>query len=180
MKQYLAITLLSKERPASPCQLTEIISSVGCQITASRMSLLGSSSVFSVLVQGSWDLLAKLETQLEHLNKTEDCEIIHWRTETKKPESNLLPYTVELIAPEKADLIDAIVQFFTEQSLEIIELYTQTYEGLTGASMLNLILRLFVPTDYAISALREDLQELCENLNIDATIEPDRPPILRY
>ncbi|HCP04400.1 MAG TPA: glycine cleavage system protein R, partial [Pseudomonas sp.] len=66
--------------------------------------------------------------------------------------------------------------FFQHLNIDIEELHSFTYLAQhTGTAMLNLTLTIAIPVQTQLSWLREQFLDFCDELNLDAVIEPWRP-----
>lgn len=174
-KQFMLISVFAKDRPGILHQVVGLLTQYQCAIEKCRLATLGAEVNITLLLGGSWDAIAKLETQLPGIESKYELSITKKRTELRQyPESNLLPYSVELISIEKEGLIQEISEFFSDQNINIYELSSNRYQSHTGTKMTSLRMRIYIPAAYQISEIRENFLLLCEDLNIDAIIEPER------
>ncbi|MGD9341100.1 MAG: glycine cleavage system protein R, partial [Chromatiales bacterium] len=66
-----------------------------------------------------------------------------------------------------------LANFFTSREIDISELTTRSYAAAhTGAPMFAVQMNINIPQDLQISVLREDFMEFCDQMNLDAIIEP--------
>lgn len=174
-KQYMVISVFAEDKPGILYEVSEQFAQYQCTIEKSRMAVFGSEVIMSILLTANWDALAKLETQLPSIEKKFNLTISTKRTSYRGwPEKEILPYTVELIAVQDANIIKEISAFFASQSLNLYELRSNTYKSHTGAEMFSLMMRVYIPAHYRISEIRENFLVLCEDMNIDAILEPER------
>lgn len=175
MKQYLAINLLAEQRPKLLLDLTAIMSQTHCTFEATRLVMLGTKASYAFLAAGTWDALHKLQTQLQQFCKEQDIQICVARSSKPAPSpTKLLCYTLELTTHEKAGILNEIAQFLTAERVETEEIFASSYHSRTGTQMSQLIMRLFVQAETNLVDLRERFMSLCERLNIDAALEPER------
>ena len=77
-------------------------------------------------------------------------------------------HRVTVFAPPKRAGFDA-----RQGGIDIAELNTRSYAAAhTGAPMFAVQMIVNVPTRIHLSSLREEFLELCDNLNLDAILEP--------
>ncbi|NJN47364.1 MAG: glycine cleavage system protein R, partial [Candidatus Competibacteraceae bacterium] len=81
MKNHLVITVLGENRPSLVRELSRVVLECDCGIEDSRMTMLGSEFAATLMVQGNWSSLAKLEVQLKRLEQTLGLAICSKRTE---------------------------------------------------------------------------------------------------
>lgn len=175
MKQYIAITVLGENTPGILSQLATVVTELGCTIETSRMNVLGSHCTMAILIAGKWDAIAKLESQLPNLEKNLTVKINWERTkQTNFEKQELLPYMVELTTADKPTVIQKFSNFFQDAGLDLYEVYSNMYTSHTNVSMASMIMRVYIPADYKLSELRDGFLSLCDELNVDAVIEPER------
>jgi glycine cleavage system transcriptional repressor len=175
MKQYLAINLLAESLPELIFNISTIMNQTNCTFETTRMVQLGSKSSLAFLAAGTWDALHKLQTHLTQFCQEQQIQCNIARTSKTAPQPNkLLCYTLELTTHEQAGILYDITRFLVVERIEIEEIYASTYRSRSGTLMSQLIIRLLIPADLILSDLRERFLLLCESLNLDAALEPDR------
>ncbi|HET7675142.1 MAG TPA: ACT domain-containing protein [Gammaproteobacteria bacterium] len=173
MKQYLAISVLGKERPGLLREVTRAVLDSGCQVKDSRMTLLGEEFALQLLAGGSWNNIARLEAMLPRLEETLELEITAHRSHERPSRQELIPYAIDAIAADRAGIVHHLADFFIEREIQISEMSTRAYPApQTGAPLFAIQMVVAIPTDTAIAALREEFMDLCDRINLDAIIEP--------
>jgi glycine cleavage system transcriptional repressor len=173
MASYLVISALCSDRPGIVEEISRVILDSGCNIEDSRMTVLGGEFAVLVLVSGNWNSIAKLEGSLPALQSKLDLVLLSKRTKRREPEGNLLPYAVEVVTMDHPGIVHEIANFFASRNINIEDLYTDSYRAAhTGTPMFNLSMRVNIPADVSIAGLRDDFMDFCDDLNLDAVIEP--------
>ena len=173
MKNYLVVSALGEDRPGLVNELSRAIAESECTIISSRMMVLGREFAVILMVQGNWNTLAKLEVQLKRLEQPLGLTIVAHRTEERKPQGEVLPYAVEVIALNRPGIVHRLAHFFSSRSIRIEDLTTHSYPAPhTGTPMFSVNLAIGVPADTHIAMLREEFMDFCDELNLDAIMEP--------
>ncbi len=173
MNNLLVISALGDDRPGIVNDLSAAILEYGCSIADSRMSVLGGEFALILLVSGSWDQIAKLESALPALSKKLELMASCKRTEKRKPEKPLVPYEVEVVAMDHTGIVHDVADFLSAHNINIETLETETYAAAhTGTPMFSLNMRISIPGDMHIASLRDEFTEFCDDLNLDAMMEP--------
>ncbi len=173
MKNYLVISALAEDRPGLIDALARVIADCGCSMVDSRMTVLGAEFAALVLVYGNWNTLAKLEVQLERLQKTLGADLRWRRTAGRGNRGEVLPYAIEVIALDQVGVVHKLAGFFAGRSINIEDLVTRSYSAPhTGTPMFAVNLVVGVPADVHIAMLREEFMDFCDDLNLDAVMEP--------
>ncbi|MEZ5583525.1 MAG: ACT domain-containing protein [Candidatus Competibacteraceae bacterium] len=129
MKNHLVIAALGENRPGLVRELSRIVLECDCGIEDSRMTMLGREFTATLMVQGNWNSLAKLEVQLKRLEQTFGLAILSKRTEEKQSRVAAVPYTVEVIAMDHPGIVHSLASFFTSRSISIEDLGTHGYNA---------------------------------------------------
>ncbi len=172
MKQLLAISAIGTDRTGMVHDLTRTIAECGGSLHESRMIALGSEFAALMLVSGNWHSLARLETELKKL--TESGLILELkRTEERAARTGMLPYSVDAVCLDQTGVVSKLSGFFSTRGIDISELNTRSYAAAhTGAPMFALQMLLNIPSRVQLAVLREDFMDFCDNLNLDAILEP--------
>ena len=173
MDNYLVISALGKDRPGIVDKLSLAILDAGCSVFDSRMTVLGGEFAIIMLVSGKWNELVKLEDQLPTLESRLELNLNSRRTDAEPSHQDLITYTVEVVAIDHPGIVHQIAGFFSKRSINIRELYTNRYAAAhTGTPMFSLNMTVDIPTSVRIAPLREEFLDFCDDLNMDAVIEP--------
>jgi glycine cleavage system transcriptional repressor len=173
MSNQLVIAAIGEDRPGLVDSLSGWILDGGCNIADSRMTVLGGEFAVLLLVEGQWNSLAKLEDQLDQVQERLGMSISLKRTEQKKPVGNLLPYAVDVVALDNPGIVHHLANFFCRRGINIKDLSTASYSAAhTGTQMFSVHMGLDVPGETQISGLREEFLDFCDQMNLDAVIEP--------
>lgn len=173
MTSQLVIAALGEDRPGLVDQLSGWILDSGCNIADSRMMVLGGEFSVLLLVSGNWNNLARLEDQVGQIGQKLDMSLSIKRTEPKQRNGKFLPYAVDVVALDHPGIVHNLANFFSQRSINIQDLSTTSYAAAhTGTQMFAVHMSLDVPADTHIATLREEFLEFCDQLNLDAVIEP--------
>jgi glycine cleavage system transcriptional repressor len=175
MKKFLVITAVGTDRPGLIRDLAKAIADLGCNVSDARMSVLGSEFSLMMLVSGSWNAIAKLESQAAALGKKVDLVLNAYRTEGRAPREDVMAYVVDMATLDRPGIIAEVTDFFASRNINIDEMSSWSYSAIhTGAPMLSLSMNIGIPADVHIGRLRDEFTDFCDALNLDATLEPAR------
>lgn len=173
MKNMLVITALGHDRPGLVNELSKIIVESGCSLKDSRMTVLGNEFAAILTAAGKWNELAKLENCLPAFSRRLDLSVSSKRTEAPPLRGDLLPYAIEVITFNQPGLINQLTGFLAERSINIRELATSSYAAShTGTTMLSVHITVDIPARLHIAQLRDEFMDFCDQLNLDALMEP--------
>lgn len=170
---HLVISALGKDHPGIVDQLARVIYELDCNITDSRMTVLGGEFAVLILVEGPWNKLAKLEDQLPELQDQLDLTIVSRRTGEREATGDLLPYAVDVVALDHPGIVYNLASFFSQRQINIEDMSTASYAAAhTGTPMFSVHMSVGIPANIHIAALRDEFMEFCDAMNLDAVLEP--------
>jgi len=170
---FLAVSVLGETQTKIIEALARVIADCKCSILDSRMTVLGEIGGMIMLVQGNWNTLSRLETQLQRLASEHQLQLHLCRTGGYPEQSDLRPYAVEVSALDQPGIVQKVAGFFASRAIPIQEMMTRTYSvPHTGAPMSAVNLVIGVPGKVHIGILREEFMDFCDDFNWDAVLEP--------
>jgi len=173
MSQLIVISAIGTDRTGTVQDLTKVILSCGGNIEESRMTTLGSEFAMLLLVSGNWHTLSRLEQGLDKLCAGGDLQVSIKKTDAKPVEEDRMPYAVDIVALDQQGIVFNLANFFSSRDIEIADVATRSYAAAhTGAPMFAVQMAINVPAKLHVSQLREEFHELCDQLNLDAILEP--------
>jgi glycine cleavage system transcriptional repressor len=171
---YLVISSIGSDKPGIVNELAKTCSAHNCNIIDSRMTVLGGEFAVIMMVSGNWDTIAKLEQSLPALSDKLSLTTTVKHTEPRE-HAVALSYCVNVVAIDNPGIVHDIAQFFSSKNINIDDLVTGTYSAPhTGTQMFNLNLTIRIPAETHLATLREEFMDFCDDLNLDAGIEPVR------
>ena len=172
-KQLIVINALGSDRTGLVYDLTRIVADCGGNIVESRMSALGTDFAMLLLVSGNWHTLAKLEGELKKLSEASGITATLRRTEQRPTRADVVTYTVDVVCLDQPGIVYNLAGFFSSRGIDIAELNTRSYSAAhTGAPMFAVQMIIHIPAKIHIAALREEFLDLCDQMNLDAILEP--------
>jgi glycine cleavage system transcriptional repressor len=156
MKQFIAISAIGDDRIGLVHDLAKVVADCGGSISESRMTALGSD--FAILM-----LLAE----------TSGVTIQVRRTTQRAVREDMVPYSVDVVCIDQAGIVSGLSGFFAARGIDIGELSTRNYAAAhTGAQMFSVYMVVNVPSRIHVGALREEFMDFCDQMNLDAILEP--------
>ncbi len=169
----LVLSALGKDKPGIIDELSRCVLDCGCNIIDSRMTVLGGDFAILLLVAGNWNNIARLENQIRPLEERLELTVAARRTAPREISKDLLPYGVDVVALDQPGIVHNLARFFSQRKINIQEMITSTYAAAhTGTPMFSVHLCVDIPANMQISVLRDEFMDFCDQLNLDAVIEP--------
>lgn len=171
--RLLAITAVGPAADHLGLDLVRGILERGCTLLDTRIVPLGGCVCASLLVGGNWSALGRLESALPALGERLGLSIHFRRTDDIRSQAEYRPYGVEVVAPQRSDLLVHVLEFFKAHEVHLSEIVMHNYHSNhTGAAMCNLQLMAHIPVDQHPQAMRESFMDLCDDLNADGLLDP--------
>ncbi|HMM76676.1 MAG TPA: ACT domain-containing protein [Gammaproteobacteria bacterium] len=173
LQNHIAVAVMGANRHGLVEGITKAIKDCGCSISDSRMTVLGDRFTLMMLLSGTWDAIAKIETQLARLENQLQVKTVAQRTEPRRRQGDLMPYAIEVVAVDHVGIVHEITQFFSQRDIGVEDMYSGSYAAAhTGTPMFSLHMTVSVPTNVSIAGLRGEFMDFCDHLNLDAIMEP--------
>lgn len=171
----LVITVLGPDRPDLIVELTRTIKESKCLILESRMTELGLEFAGHLLVEGNWNHIVRLENLLESLANRYGLKVQTLRAQEQEvaEEDNTLPYAIDVFATDQINNVHDLSDFLTARNIDIIDLSTSRYPApFTGSPLFLAHLIVKIPAGTRIVSLRDEFLDFCDQMNLDAILEP--------
>lgn len=173
LQNHIAVSVMGANRLGLIESITKAIKDCGCSIGDSRMTVLGDRFTLMMLLSGTWDAIAKIESQLGRLENQLQVKTLAQRTEPRRRQGDLMPYAIEVVAVDHVGIVHEITQFFAQRDIGVEDMYSGSYAAAhTATPMFSLHMTISVPTNVSIAGLRGEFMDFCDHLNLDAIMEP--------
>ncbi|KAF3978482.1 MAG: transcriptional regulator [Methylococcales symbiont of Iophon sp. n. MRB-2018] len=169
----LTIVALGNKTTHFIVEILAAVSSCSCHVIELRSSHLTQTIASYLLIEGEWNHIAKLESILGTLQKKLEITIKTLRAEGNSALSGGIPYLLETISVDRNDIIKSITCFLLERDVGIEEINASCYQApYIQTPIFSTKFILLIPPEVRLIALREEFLDFCDQLNIDAIIEP--------
>ena len=176
MKRWFALSAIGRDRPGIVADLAELVYDCDCNLEDSSMTILGSEFAVLLLLTGEGgDVDQRLATGSKRLEWEKRLTVF-----IRPLEGEPIPYSVgkeahpfELQATgvDKAGLVARVARELASRGASITQMFTQSRpEAETGTPIYTMRIRLEVPAEVDVAALRRRLDELAGELNIEVTL----------
>lgn len=173
--EHMVITALGSDRPGIVNRLSTVIMEQNCNISDSRMAILGGEFAVILLVSGTMADISRLQQNLDQQQQQLGLTIISKRTHAEDRTGVRQHYLVEAVTLDQPGIVQRLTGFFAERNINITELSTASYAAPhTGTAMFELQMDIDIPAGTDSDALREQYLQFCDGLDIDASFEMDR------
>ena len=171
----LAITVLGNNQINFIGEILPVVRDCNCNILEIRSSHLGQSAAAYLLIQGNWNQIAKFENTLDNIQKRLEIKIHTLRPDQKDKEKgkDCVPYSLETISLDRDNVIESITSFLFDRDIDIEEITGSSYQApYIQSSVFSTKFIILIPPQLHLLSLREEFLDFCDQLNIDAILEP--------
>ena len=169
---HLVITAVGGDRPGIVNRLSTVIVERNCNISDSRMAILGGEFAVILLVNGTVTDIEQLQRTLDQQQQQLGLTIFAKPTSGRDRTSTEQRYLVEAVTLDQPGIVQRLTGFFAERNINIADVITASYAAPhTGTAMFELQMRVDIPTGTDVDALREQYLGFCEGLDIDTAFE---------
>ncbi|MBS0970548.1 MULTISPECIES: glycine cleavage system transcriptional repressor [Yersiniaceae] len=170
-QHYLVITALGADRPGIVNTITRHVSSCGCNIEDSRLAMLGEEFTFIMLLSGSWNAIALIESTLPLKGAELELLIVMKRTHSHGRPPMPVTVWVKVEVKDSPHIIERFTDLFDSHQMNIAELASKTQPA-TGDNppQLSIQITAHSPADTDSSIIEPAFYRLCTELNAQGTI----------
>ena len=153
--------------------LTTAIFEKDCNVEESRMAVLGGEFAVILLLSGIGDRVQALIRNLPAVGETLGLHITLKETVPPKADLNTRPYLIESVSLDSPGIVHSITSLLRKYGINIEDLETDTTAApWTGAPMFIMRARITIPAAVALSTLREELEDVEVQQNLDIKLTP--------
>ncbi|MEO2267288.1 glycine cleavage system protein R [Pseudoalteromonas pernae] len=165
-KQQLVITAIGEDQAGVVSALTQLVSDCHCNITDSRIAILGNELTFIMLLNGDMAAISRVEHLLPNKGMELGLLTMMKRTSSHTEEQFGGGYTLEYVGIDTPGTLSQITGYFAEHNISICSLKSDTYEQENTIQM-RCELEFNVPQELDIDAFKVSFEALSQRLEID-------------
>lgn len=175
MSAYLVISAIGQDRPGIVDEVSAFILAHECNVADSRMAVLGGDFALIMLVSGPESEVEKLTSHLAELEKKSSLTIVYrpGRSPSIPQAIPAVPYQLRAVGMDHAGIVHNIAHLLAGMGVNVEAAETSTaHSPQTGTPIFSMTMKLAVPGSLHVGQIREQLDKLGDELNVDITIEP--------
>jgi glycine cleavage system transcriptional repressor len=169
MKNFTILFLVGKDRPGIVDDVSSFLFERGANIEDSHMAAMGGRFTIMTLFSCSSEQLEIITSELDHLQSFGFEVSLHEADDPGiVPQQAGLPLKLEVVSMDHPGIVQKVVSILHRHNVNISNLDTQiTSAPLSGAPLFDLILEASVPAGESIVNVKEELQQLAAEMNLD-------------
>jgi glycine cleavage system transcriptional repressor len=173
VKDFAIVTAIGSDRVGIVDDLTTAILDKNCNIEESRMTVLGGEFAVMLLLSGEHADIEALIGESPRLAKDLDLHISMKQTVAPKTDSQMRPYLIESVSLDTPGIVHAITATLRHHGINIEDLETDTAAApWTGAPLFVMRGRISIPPGVSLAELREEIEMLEIEQNLDIKLTP--------
>jgi len=167
-KDNLILTAVGPDRVGLVEKISAFISRHGCNIEDSKMAVFCGEFAVIVLISGDGGSLVKVEGNYREIETDTGLSVAIKKPSTRKTSTFFLPYKLTASCMDHPGIVYQISGVLSSLGVNIESMETKTYSApVSGSQLFQLEASLAIPTRTNINELRERLEELQREENID-------------
>lgn len=175
MQTQLIVNLFGPMGASHLADLLALIQQQQCHALDSHMLSFEQRMVLALRISGNWDRVTRAESALREFAQRAGIDIQIQHEKTVAEREAVLPYVVDAIGLASADIAAVITRFFAQQEVGIRELSTRAYRPARSSErLIQMRAQIDIPARCHLGQFKSDFFDLCDTLNLDAAIEPER------
>jgi glycine cleavage system transcriptional repressor len=173
MRGFAILTAIGSDRVGIVDDLTTSILGKKCNIEESRMAVLGGEFTVMLLVSGSQEDIEALIEETGRIAGKLDLYISMKQTVEPRTQPQMKPYMIESVSLDTPGIVHAITALLRRHGINIENMETDTTAApWTGAPMFVMRGRISIPPEVSLTTLREEIETLETDQNLDIKLIP--------
>ncbi|MHB1229056.1 MAG: glycine cleavage system transcriptional repressor [Halothiobacillus sp.] len=175
MQTQLIVNLFGQLTASQLADLLGLIQQQQCRALDSHLMSFEQRVAVSLRIAGNWDRVTRVESALREFAQKQALEINVHHEKTATEREPVLPYVLDAIGLESADMLAVITRFCAKQEVVLREISTRAYRPARSSErLIQLRAQIEIPARCHLGQFKTDFFDLCDALNLDAAIEPER------
>lgn len=174
MAEHLVLSGMGPDRPGLAKAISEAAFRAGCNLEDSRMAVLGGEFAILVLLRGEAQAIEDFNQSVGQLMRDTGL-ILATRSTGARPQCATepgIPFELSVAGMDHTGIVFQITQLLARHGINIGNLETQASPApVSGTPMFRMRLSAHVPGHVKLRKVKQELADLCDELNMDFTFE---------
>ncbi len=173
-KTYLVLTAVGPDRPGLVSEIASAIHAAGANLEDSRMAILGGEFALLLLLSGTEAAASSVEGAAKGIGDKLGLRVLLKRT-GRSERRDFLPYRIRVTGVDRPGIVLSVSEILARRGVNVASLESRVeFAPLSGTPMFVLDAELQIPSEVALSDLRRELSQHCEEENLDLLFESGR------
>jgi glycine cleavage system transcriptional repressor len=171
-KRYMVLTAVGHDRPGLVQRIAALIHTEGGNLEDSRMAILGGEFALILLFSGSSNVVEAISSKHVALGEELELTMSLRSTVSQRPRGEYLAYRLKVVGEDRPGIVVQVTEVLSRMHINVAALDSSiSHAAHSGTPMFQLLARLEIPSRTAFASLRSELARLCEQENLDFTLE---------
>ena len=172
-KESILVSASGRDQPGIVDRVSGAIFDAGANLEDSRMAILGGEFALFVLVGGTTEQLAAVRASLDEVSGELDLTLQVKLVVAAQPGADVIGYRLQAVSLDHPGIVHKLTGLLRTRGVNVASLETSLAQApITGTPIFSLDMEVQVPVDQPVNELREELQSLAAEENIDVTFSP--------
>jgi len=172
-KDHVILTAIGPDQVGLVEKISEFISRRGCNIDDSKMAVFCGEFAVIILISGDSGSLFKISSEYRGIENETGLSVSIKTPSARKTAEFFLPYKLTATCMDHPGVVYQISGVLSSLGVNIESMETKTYSApMSGTPLFQLEANVAVPARTNINSLRQRLEQLQRDENIDIEISP--------
>jgi glycine cleavage system transcriptional repressor len=172
-KDHVILTAIGPDQVGLVEKISEFISRRGCNIDDSKMAVFCGEFAVIILISGDSGSLFKISSEYRGIENETGLSVAIKTPSARKTAEFFLPYKLTATCMDHPGVVYQISGVLSSLGVNIESMETKTYSApMSGTPLFQLEANVAVPARTNINSLRQRLEQLQRDENIDIEITP--------
>jgi len=172
-KDHVILTAIGPDQVGLVEKISEFISRRGCNIDDSKMAVFCGEFAVIILISGDSGSLFKISSEYRGIENETGLSVAIKTPSARKTAEFFLPYKLTATCMDHPGVVYQISGLLSNLGVNIESMETKTYSApMSGTPLFQLEANVAVPARTNINSLRQRLEQLQRDENIDIEITP--------
>lgn len=171
-RKYTVLTAVGPDRPGLVQEISRAIHESRANLEDSRMAILGGEFALILLFSGSHGDVDEVAERSRALERDLGLRISFHETKPASQRESFLPYRLRVTGLDRPGIVARVSKVLANRAINVASLESRLQNApLSGTPMFLLIAEVQVPSEVALSSLRRELAAVCDEENLDVSLE---------
>lgn len=168
----MVLTAIGPDKPGLVQEISQAIHASQANLEDSRMAILGGEFALILLFSGTIAAVDAVRANLGTFEARLGLRVALKETTRASAGHEFLPYRLRVSGVDRPGIVASVSKVFVGRAINVASLESRVYNApLSGTAMFLLNADLQVPSAVALSSLRKELGAVCDDENLDFSLE---------
>jgi glycine cleavage system transcriptional repressor len=172
-RRYMVLTAVGPDRPGLVQEISTAIHAAEANLEDSRMAILGGEFALILLFSGAPAAVERVVARAAAFESTLGLRVSLHETKRAGGGTTFLPCRLEVTGFDRPGIVASVTRTLAGRGINVASLDSRLANAPeSGTPLFVLLAELQVPSDSALTALRQELSAVCDEENLEFSLEP--------